>query len=239
VTDRSVVFLDTASPVSAVALVCEGEVVGLELLEPRAPAEQAGLAVERLLAAAATAVADLSAVGVSVGPGSYTGVRVGMALGCGLALVDDLPLIAVGTLEVLAGLAPGDVRQLTSLARAQRGCAYRQDFYRDVDGGELVAGDAELVELPTAGAFRAQCLCIEGRDIATAFGLSADAVAAWRLPSERILWIDSRTRAVAGACLAWRRWLEGGGARGACLRPSYVGGSGAVAGAAGDPLRGR
>lgn len=70
------------------------------------------LAVEaaRLLVARGCKAADLSAVGAVVGPGSYTGLRSGLAFLRGLAFVDRLPAAAVGSLELLAwrGAAEGE-----------------------------------------------------------------------------------------------------------------------------------
>ncbi|MFN2378001.1 MAG: tRNA (adenosine(37)-N6)-threonylcarbamoyltransferase complex dimerization subunit type 1 TsaB [Candidatus Binatia bacterium] len=62
------------------------------------------LAVEaaRLFAARGRKAAELSAVGAVVGPGSYTGLRSGLAFLRGLAFVDGLPAVAVGSLELLA-----------------------------------------------------------------------------------------------------------------------------------------
>jgi tRNA threonylcarbamoyladenosine biosynthesis protein TsaB len=60
-------------------------------------------AIQRLLQEAAMTVKDLDAVAVSIGPGSYTGLRVGLSAAKGLCYALDIPLIATGTLEVMAG----------------------------------------------------------------------------------------------------------------------------------------
>jgi tRNA threonylcarbamoyladenosine biosynthesis protein TsaB len=67
--------------------------------------------VERVLARAGLAVADVEGLAVSIGPGSFTGLRIGLGFAKGVAFAGGLPLAAVSTLEGLAevaGGAPGD-----------------------------------------------------------------------------------------------------------------------------------
>src|SRR5215831_11421386 len=59
-------------------------------------------AIEDLFAATGRNTGDLSAIGVSNGPGSYTGLRIGLATAKGLCFAAKIPLITVGTLEVMA-----------------------------------------------------------------------------------------------------------------------------------------
>ncbi|MBX7253743.1 MAG: tRNA (adenosine(37)-N6)-threonylcarbamoyltransferase complex dimerization subunit type 1 TsaB [Candidatus Promineofilum sp.] len=59
-------------------------------------------AVAQLWGRTGVAPADLSAVAVAIGPGSYTGLRVGLALAKGLALAHNLPLVGVPTLDIVA-----------------------------------------------------------------------------------------------------------------------------------------
>lgn len=59
-------------------------------------------AVAQLWSRTGIAPADLNAVAVAIGPGSYTGLRVGLALAKGLALAHSLPLIGVPTLDIVA-----------------------------------------------------------------------------------------------------------------------------------------
>jgi len=67
--------------------------------------------VERVLARAGLGVADVEGLAVSIGPGSFTGLRIGLGFAKGVAFAGGLPLAAVSTLEALAevaGGAPGD-----------------------------------------------------------------------------------------------------------------------------------
>ena len=62
--------------------------------------------IERMIAQAEMSLDDLKAVAVSIGPGSYTGTRIGVALAKGLAAPRDLPLAPVTTLETILAAQP-------------------------------------------------------------------------------------------------------------------------------------
>src|SRR5436309_5819297 len=103
--DRRVLMLafDTATDVATSALVDDGEVL----------AERASLArtlledVDALLRQGGAHPRDLDALAVGVGPGSFTGVRIGLATARGLALALNLRGAGVSTLDALAAGAPG------------------------------------------------------------------------------------------------------------------------------------
>ena len=96
---------DTATDVATSALVADGEVLG----------ERAGRAAtllddaDALLRQAGLRPPDLDRLAVGIGPGSFTGVRIGLAVARGLALALDLPGAGVSTLDALAAGAPGAV----------------------------------------------------------------------------------------------------------------------------------
>jgi tRNA threonylcarbamoyladenosine biosynthesis protein TsaB len=78
-------------------------------------------ATAELLARAGVKPADLQALAVACGPGSFTGLRIGMALAKGIALVYRLPLIGVPTLDILAAGQPLRSGPLAVVLRAGRG----------------------------------------------------------------------------------------------------------------------
>jgi len=79
------------------------------------------LFIEQLLNKAQIEAKQLSAVAVSMGPGSYTGLRIGISSAKGLCYANDLPLIAVNSLEVLAAAySPQDDDILISMFDARR-----------------------------------------------------------------------------------------------------------------------
>jgi tRNA threonylcarbamoyladenosine biosynthesis protein TsaB len=80
-------------------------------------------ALDRMLTRVGVSTADLTALAVTLGPGSYTGLRIGMSLAKGLALAatPPLPIVGVPTLDVVAAAQPHVVDRLCAVAQAGRG----------------------------------------------------------------------------------------------------------------------
>jgi len=78
-------------------------------------------AVAETLSKSGVSIEDLQALVVALGPGSFTGLRIGLALAKGIALVRHLPLIGIPTLDVLAAAQPLDDIPLAAVLRAGRG----------------------------------------------------------------------------------------------------------------------
>ena len=99
-----ILCLETATTNCSVALGINGEVVGL--MEENSPnyshSEQLHIFIEQALTEASLSFSDLDAVAVSKGPGSYTGLRIGVSSAKGLCFSLDLPLIAIPTLLGMA-----------------------------------------------------------------------------------------------------------------------------------------
>lgn len=78
-------------------------------------------AISDMLTKANVKAADLQAVTVAIGPGSFTGLRIGLALAKGLALAHHIPLIGIPTLDALAAAQPVSAAALAAVLRAGRG----------------------------------------------------------------------------------------------------------------------
>lgn len=102
----------------------------------------AGLA--RDAAAEAGGFGGIERIGVTVGPGSFTGLRVGLAFALGLGAALDLPVVGVSTLDALAGSVPAK-GLVVAVIDARRGQVYARLFR---DGAPL--GEAEALSLETA-----------------------------------------------------------------------------------------
>jgi tRNA threonylcarbamoyladenosine biosynthesis protein TsaB len=118
--------------------------------------EQVLVEVARALQLIGTSVNALSAVAVARGPGSFTGVRVGLSLAKGLALGRSIPLFGVGTLDAMAdnlATAEGPVRPIVEAGRQRWVTAeYRNVSGSMVRGGEMENVDVEgLVRLASVG----------------------------------------------------------------------------------------
>lgn len=137
--------IETATPAQSVALV-EGDRLLAELFY-EAKGNRGGVllpTVDRVLKKAGLTARDLEAVAVSIGPGSFTGLRVGLATAKGLALGAGARLVGVPTLEVLAegyALAEGTI---CALLDAHRGEVYMAVFRRTGDTLERLCPDAVL-----------------------------------------------------------------------------------------------
>ncbi len=80
-------------------------------------------ALQRLFDRAGITPGDLTALAVALGPGSYTGLRIGMSLAKGLALAASppLPIVGIPTLDIVASAQPHGVERLCAVTQAGRG----------------------------------------------------------------------------------------------------------------------
>jgi len=111
--------------------------------------------IEAVRGDAGIAWADVDAIGVTVGPGTFTGVRIGLATARGLALVTAAAVVGISSLEAVAAEAagsplPGD---LVVCVDARRGQVYVQRFTVSATGG-LAAVDHPAALDPAAAAHR-------------------------------------------------------------------------------------
>jgi tRNA threonylcarbamoyladenosine biosynthesis protein TsaB len=98
-----ILAFDTATDLATSALVADGDVLGERVTR----AQELLRDVDALLVEAGVEPADLDAIVVGTGPGSFTSTRIGLAVARGLALSLDLPVAGVSTLDALAAGADG------------------------------------------------------------------------------------------------------------------------------------
>ncbi|MFP4171314.1 MAG: tRNA (adenosine(37)-N6)-threonylcarbamoyltransferase complex dimerization subunit type 1 TsaB [Candidatus Hydrogenedentota bacterium] len=123
---------DTSTDILTVA-VCDEEAVLAELAvhAPRTHSERLLRTADNLLAQAGLSLAELDALAVGIGPGSFTGLRIGIAAWKGLALGAGLPLVGVPTLDALARLHAEADRPVCPVLDARMG----EVFYSIHDPG--------------------------------------------------------------------------------------------------------
>jgi tRNA threonylcarbamoyladenosine biosynthesis protein TsaB len=108
--------IETATTVCSVALAKDGKVIACKDLEQRnIHAEVITVFIDELLAKTGSHYKDIDAIAVSCGPGSYTGLRIGVSTAKGLCYALEKPLIAIETLESMAHGIIDDPSQLSAL----------------------------------------------------------------------------------------------------------------------------
>jgi tRNA threonylcarbamoyladenosine biosynthesis protein TsaB len=130
-----ILAVDTCLTACSVAVVEDGRVLAARS-EPmeRGHQERLGLITAEVMAG--LAFADLQRIGATVGPGSFTGLRVGLAFAKGLGLALNKPVVGVGTLQALAFGEPGRAAAIVDARREQ---VYLQAFE---DGAPLSEPEA-------------------------------------------------------------------------------------------------
>lgn len=122
---------DTATSVATAALVRDGEVLG----ERASRAVRVLEAADELLREAGVEPSELDGVVVGTGPGSFTGLRIGLAAARGLAFALGVPVAGVSTLDALAAGAPGALPVVD---------AGRREVFTRVNGEPVATAPQEL-----------------------------------------------------------------------------------------------
>lgn len=152
-----VLAIDTTTVRASVALVEDQEILGeVRLGDAGTPSTSILPAVDFLCAQLGLAPGELDGFAVAIGPGSFTGLRVGIATVEGLALGAGRPVVGVGTLEALAFRIRGAADRLVALMNA-----YREGVYvgvhdreaRPVEPARLARPEALASVLPAQAAF--------------------------------------------------------------------------------------
>jgi tRNA threonylcarbamoyladenosine biosynthesis protein TsaB len=141
--------IETATAVCSVALSQNGNLLALvEEKKANAHAENITLFVEKVFEKSGKKISDIDAVAVSAGPGSYTGLRIGMSTAKGLCFALDKPLIAISTLKSMAnGVVkkfPAQEGVLLPLLDARRMEVYCAAY--DLQLNELIAPCAKIMD---------------------------------------------------------------------------------------------
>jgi tRNA threonylcarbamoyladenosine biosynthesis protein TsaB len=137
--------IETATKNCSVALAKEGKTILCKEMaeEGYSHAERLHVFIEEIIKEAGITFQDLIAVAVSQGPGSYTGLRIGVSAAKGLCYALDIPLIAIDTLQVLASQAMVPNGLIIPMLDARRMEVYSAIFFPNFESRRAV--QAEII----------------------------------------------------------------------------------------------
>ena len=125
----SILAIDTATQVSSVAVLKEGRLLAELTMQGKLTHSETLLPhIEQVLKMAAVAKEELTGIAVSNGPGSFTGLRIGLAAAKAMSYVLGIPLVGVSTLQALAYQLPAPGVRVMCLLDAQKGNAYVESY---------------------------------------------------------------------------------------------------------------
>ncbi|MCC6914605.1 MAG: tRNA (adenosine(37)-N6)-threonylcarbamoyltransferase complex dimerization subunit type 1 TsaB [Rhodospirillaceae bacterium] len=132
-----VLAFDTTAAACSVALVKDGAALAhIRELMDQGQAEILMPQIEEVMAAAGHAYDALDRIAVTIGPGSFTGVRVGLSTARALGLAAGKPVIGINSLEAIAAAVPEVERRrhahILTVVDTKRGDVYAQSFTRDL-----------------------------------------------------------------------------------------------------------
>ncbi len=220
--------IDTSTAVAGAALLQDGALVcEANLAGGLTHSQRLMDLVDRCMAWAGWQPGELDALAVVAGPGSFTGVRIGVATAKGMAMALGVPVVPVGTLEVLAAGCAGSGLLVAPLLDARRGQVYCAAYRQQPDGGGVLLPEevlapaamalADFLALPQLAQAQQVCLCGDG--VAPNRALIGQMLGERALlPLEHL----RLQRAGAVAALGMRRWLAGGAVEAAALQPVYL-----------------
>jgi tRNA threonylcarbamoyladenosine biosynthesis protein TsaB len=153
--------IDTSHAVGSVSLARDGTVLGSETFrEPSAHLVALGQAVDRLLAQAGLTPAGIDRIASVIGPGSFTGLRIGLSFSKGLHAARNIPLVTVNALQLLAlpWLSPG--ARVAAMIDARRGEVYGALYERA--SSDALAKDASAAHEVSAPSVQTTAAWLEG-----------------------------------------------------------------------------
>lgn len=163
-----ILALDTATEACSAALLNQQQIDARFEIAPRDHTQRILPLVQELLQAQSLALSALDALAFGRGPGSFTGVRIGIGIAQGLALGANLPMIGVSSLATMAQGAwrlAGATRVLAAID-ARMGEVYWAEYQRD-EQGEWQGAESEAVLKPEAAQARIAQLSGEWATVGT------------------------------------------------------------------------
>ncbi len=170
-----VLLLETSGTRGTVALAEGGTLLGVRHLdETRRHARDLAPSVQTLLAEQGWRPREVQLVIVSRGPGSYTGLRIGIMAAKAFAYATKCALVALGTFPVIAAQAPPGAGRIVVVADAQKDKVYAQSFERAADGTLSPVTELAIVPVAAVASVVGAGTCLAGPAVAKCAGVSAE-----------------------------------------------------------------
>ena len=130
-----ILAIETTERIGTLAAMCDGTIIrSRELDRSQRSAQSLAPGIKALWAEVGWKPADVDLVAVTLGPGSFTGLRIGVATAKTLAFCCEAEILGIDTLETIAAAAPAEVERITTIIDAQRNEVVMQSFRRGDDG---------------------------------------------------------------------------------------------------------
>jgi tRNA threonylcarbamoyladenosine biosynthesis protein TsaB len=143
-----ILALETTEAVGSVAAMSDGNLLlELKLNPQQRSAQSLPMGMHSLLERVGWKPGDVQLVALTIGPGSFTGLRIGLTMGKTFAYSVGAEILGVNTLDAIAEAAPTDVSALSAVIDAQRGDIVARSFARGPDGYFLPTGDQQLIPI--------------------------------------------------------------------------------------------
>lgn len=141
--NKTILALDTATEACSVALFHQGKTTGLNELSPRTHTQRILPMVDELLSQAGISLQQVDVLAFGRGPGSFTGVRVGVGIAQGLALGVQLPVVPVSNLTAMAEAAfqQYGATNVLSLIDARMNEVYFSQLEREESGWKTIVAE--------------------------------------------------------------------------------------------------
>ena len=135
-----ILALETSSKVSSVAVATDNRLLAEITTESKLTHSKTLIPhIEKVLKLANTEKSDLTKIAVSIGPGSFTGLRIGLAAAKAMAYALSIPIYGAPTLNTLAYHFPAPNLRITAAMDAQKNMVYRESY-------EFIGGDLKIID---------------------------------------------------------------------------------------------
>jgi tRNA threonylcarbamoyladenosine biosynthesis protein TsaB len=209
--------IDTSTSQSGLALYDGAQVLAELLWHSRAHhTKELAPALAGLLERTGAKVDEIKAVGVAIGPGSFTSLRVGLSFAKGLSLARKLPIVGIPTLDIVAAAQPISKVQLAVVLQAGRG-RLALVWYQWSGSGWQAKGEPAVTNVDTLAESIQTPAIVCGE-------ITADERQRLRKNKNALLASPAACARRPGilAELAWRRWQAGKTDNAASLAPIYL-----------------